>query len=238
MRYKVLLVEPNQLLRQGLRSLLNAEPDFGVVAEAEDAVSAINAAVTHAPDIVLTEVALTGTGALSGMEAIAEIKRRCQAAIIVVLTSMRTHNHVRGALSLGASAFIVKETSFDQVLTALRSAVRGCTYLSPEVSGLVVRQFLDPTNVDRPKSQLDLLTRRERSILRLIAEGHTNRSAALELHLSPKTVEKHRASLMHKLGLQSVTELAVLAVEAGLIDRPSSVRRAVEGLGVVVTGSG
>jgi DNA-binding NarL/FixJ family response regulator len=211
-----------------LRSLLNSQPDFEVMGEADDALSAIACATTGKPDLVLTEIGLAG--GLGGMETIADIKRRCPNTTVVVLTALQSPNHVREALTVGASAFVVKETSFDQVLTALRSAARGRTYLSPEVSGHVVRQYLNPTATKQPQSSLDLLTRRERTVMRLIAEGHTNRHTAEVLHLSPKTVEKHRASVMRKLGLRSVAELAVLAVDAHLIERTSSVQRASAGL--------
>jgi DNA-binding NarL/FixJ family response regulator len=110
----------------------------------------------------------------------------------------------------------------------MRSATRGCTYLSPEISGHVVQQYLNPGRAGEGGSQLDALTRRERSIMRLIAEGRTNRDAAEVLHLSPKTIEKHRANVMRKLGLRSVAELAMLAVEARLIEPPSAVRRFAE----------
>ena len=112
----------------------------------------------------------------------------------------------------------------------MRSVLRGRTYLSPEVSGHVVRRYLDPKGQDPAQSQFDHLTRRERSILRLVAEGRTNRDAAQLLNLSQKTVEKHRASMMRKLGLRTVAELAVLALEAGFIERPAAVVRVVDGL--------
>ncbi len=229
MRHKVLLVEPHPLLRDGLRALINAAPDFEVVAEAQDAVGAIGHASALRPDIVVSEIALAQRGGLDGLEALADIRRRCPDTLVVVLTSAASHGHLREALSLGVRAFVVKETSFDQVLTAMRSAVRGCTYLSPEVSGHVVQQYLNPGRVGEGTGQLDQLTRRERSIMRLIAEGRTNRDAAEVLHLSPKTIEKHRASVMRKLGLRSVAELAMLAVEARLIEPPSAVRRVAEG---------
>lgn len=228
MRHKVLLVEPHPLLRDGLRSLINGAPDFEVVAEAQDAVGAIGCASTARPDLVVSEIALAQRGGLGGLEALADIRRRCPEAPIVVLTSAASHGQLREALSLGVRAFVVKETSFEQLLTAMRSAARGCTYLSPEVSGHVVQQYLNPGSIGEGMSQLDQLTRRERSIMRLIAEGRTNRDAALVLHLSPKTIEKHRANVMRKLGLRSVAELAMLAVEARLIEPTSAVRRVVE----------
>jgi DNA-binding NarL/FixJ family response regulator len=228
MIYQVLLVEPNQLLREGLRAMLNAQPDFKVVAEAGDALGAIAAATAQVPNLVLTEIALPG--GLGAMEAIADIRRACPNTAVVVLTNLQTPTHVREALTVGATGFLVKETSFDQVMTALRSAARGRTFLSPEVSGHVVRQYLNPNSGSQSSNALDQLSRRERAVMRLVAEGHTNRGAAALLHLSPKTVEKHRANLMRKLGLRSVAELAVLAVDAQLIERTSSVQRASEGL--------
>jgi DNA-binding NarL/FixJ family response regulator len=226
----VLLVEPNPLLRDGLRALIDAEPDFKVAATAHDGPSAVQRVMAQPPRLVLADIALGSASGMSGVEAIAEIRRRCPHIGIVVLTAQRAHQHVRDALSAGANGYLVKDTSFDEVLIALRSVARGRTYLSPEVSGHVVRRFLDPNSAEGSGTRFDLLTRRERSILRLVAEGRTNRDAATVLHLSHKTVEKHRASLMRKLGLRSVAELAVLALEAGLIERPVSVLRAVDGL--------
>jgi DNA-binding NarL/FixJ family response regulator len=225
---KVLLVEPNPLLRQGLRALIDAQPDLEVSAEATDGPGTIRCVAAQPPQLMLCDIALAG--GMGGIEAVAEVRRRCPHLPIVVLTALRAHQHVRDALAAGANGYLVKDASFDEVLLAMRSALRGRTYLSPEVSGHVVRRYLDPKSTDPGSgSRFDQLTRRERSILRLIAEGHTNRDTAGILHLSPKTIEKHRASLMRKLGLRNVAELAVLALEAGFIERPAAVMRAVSG---------
>lgn len=227
---QVMLVEPNALLRNGLRALINAEADLRVCAEASDGSAAIQRVTTQPTHLMLCDIAHSGGSGMSGTEAIADIRRRCPHLGIVVLTAHRTHQYVRDALAAGANGYLVKDTTFDEVLTAMRSVLRGRTYLSPEVSGHVVRRYLDPKGSEGNTSGFDQLTRRERSILRLVAEGRTNRDAATVLHLSHKTIEKHRASLMRKLGLRSVAELAVLALEVGFIERPQSVMRAVDGM--------
>ncbi|MBL8324627.1 MAG: response regulator transcription factor [Rubrivivax sp.] len=241
---KVLLVEPNVLLREGLRALINSQPDLAVCGEAADGPGAIRQVVAEPPSLVLSELAFQGTpgmhgangvngmggiSGMSGIEAIADIRRRSPHLGILVLTSLRAPAQVREALAAGANGFLVKDTSFGELLIAMRSVLRGRTYLSPEVSGHVVQRYLDPRQAEGAGSQFDQLTRRERSILRLVAEGHTNRDAAAALKLSQKTVEKHRASMMRKLGLRNVAELAVLALEAGVIERPAAVMRAVDG---------
>lgn len=233
----VLLVESNTLLREGLRALINAQADLKVGAEAVDGPTAIRMVAAQPPSLVLCDIAFNGSGSMSGIEAIADIRRRCPHLGIVVLTALRAPAQVREALAAGANGYLVKDTSFDEVLIAMRSVLRGRTYLSPEVSGHVVRQYLDPRRKDPAGSQFDQLTRRERSILRLVAEGRTNRDAAELLSLSQKTVEKHRASMMRKLGLRTVAELAVLALEAGFIERPAAVVRVVDGFRMEAAGA-
>jgi len=236
MTVNVLLVESNLLLREGLRSLINAQGDLRVGAEAVDGPSAIRQVVAQPPGLVLCDIAFQGSGGMSGIEAVAEIRRRCPHLGIVVLTALRGPTQVREALAAGANGYLVKDTSFDEVLIAMRSVLRGRTYLSPEVSGHVVRRYLDPKGQDSGGSHFDQLTRRERSILRLVAEGRTNRDAAQLLNLSQKTIEKHRASMMRKLGLRTVAELAVLALEAGFIERPAAVVRVVDGFRLQTAG--
>jgi len=236
MTVNVLLVESNVLLREGLRALINAQPDMHVSAEAADGPTAIRQVATQTPGLVLCDIAFNGSSGMSGIEAIADIRRRCPHLGIVVLTALRAPTQVREALAAGANGYLVKDTSIDEVLIAMRSVLRGRTYLSPEVSGHVVRRYLDPKSNDPAGSQFDQLTRRERSILRLVAEGRTNRDAALALNLSQKTIEKHRASMMRKLGLRTVAELAVLALEAGFIERPAAVVRVVDGFRLQAAG--
>jgi DNA-binding CsgD family transcriptional regulator len=136
---------------------------------------------------------------------------------------------VRAALRAGADGYLIKDSTPDEFLMALASVALGKKYLSPDVSAHVVDSFLNPHQSGQPASRLEQLTTRERSILQLIAEGRTNRRAAEYLSVSPKTVEKHRASLMHKLGLINAAEITLVALEMGLIERPMPLARLARG---------
>ena len=220
---RILIVDDHKLLRQGLRALLSA--DFTVVGEAADGKSAIAEAARTEPDIVLMDIALP---AMNGMDVAGQIRRRRKEVRIIVLTALRAPEHLREALRAGVDGYVLKDTSFEELLVAVRNVMMGKKYLSPDVSAHLVDDFLNPGRGPERDSPLDRLTVRERSILQLIAEGRTNRSTAEFLSVSPKTVEKHRARLMHKLGLRSATELTLAALELGLIEKPGAVSRLVD----------
>jgi DNA-binding NarL/FixJ family response regulator len=222
MTIRIVLVDDNTLFRLGLSALISSHDDFNVVGHVQNGKEAIQASLNTNPDVVLMDIVLAGA---SGLEAVAQIKRRQPQVKIVMLTAFRTEDYVREALRAGADGYVLKDASIDEVLMALRSVAMGKNYLSPDVSGHVVNSFLHPNGNPAKSSRLETLTRRERSILQLIAEGRTNRKAAEFLSLSPKTVEKHRANLMHKLGLRNAVELTLVALELGLIDRPFAISR-------------
>jgi DNA-binding NarL/FixJ family response regulator len=131
---------------------------------------------------------------------------------------------------VGVNGYVLKEASYEELLMALRSVIDGKRYLSPDMSGLLVNEYLNPGRHGDSRSPLNVLTLSERKILQLIAEGQSNRSTAEALSISTKTVEKHRANLMRKLGLRNSGELMLAAVEMGLIDRPRTVTRLVAAL--------
>jgi DNA-binding NarL/FixJ family response regulator len=223
MRTSILLVDQNSLLRQGLRSLLSADGEFEVIGEACDGMQALQRAVANSPDIMLIDAQLPG---LSGIETVAQIKRRLPSVRIVMLTDAMSDDSVRESLSAGADGYVLKDTSFEELLTALRSVAAGRKYLSPDVSALLVDGFLNPAaNGSGENELMSKLTLRERSILQLIAEGRTNRNTAAYLSVSQKTVEKHRANLMRKLGVRNATELMFAATDMGLVARPTLGRR-------------
>jgi DNA-binding NarL/FixJ family response regulator len=178
------------------------------------------------PDVLLMDLCMAGTGGLGIAE---QVKRRLPRIKVVILTASRTEENVRAALRLGIDGYVLKDASVEELLIAIRSVEKGKKYLSPDVSGHLVESFLHPETANGKASQLDVLTNRERGVLQLIAEGRTNRSAAEFLCVSPKTVEKHRASLMQKLGLRNATEMTLAAIELGLISRPSSFTRFANG---------
>jgi len=222
MSIRILLIDDNILFRKGLTALLSQQPDLSVVDALGSGKEATQVADNLEPDVVVMDIRLAGS---SGLDIAAQIKRRQPQVKVLMLTSSRTEEYVRAALRLGIDGYILKDASLEELLIAVRSVARGKKYLSPDVSGHVVESFLHPEQSSGKASQLDILTNRERGILQLIAEGRTNRSAAEFLCVSPKTVEKHRASLMQKLGLRNVTEMTLVAMEMGLIERPSSFSR-------------
>ncbi|MDH5245632.1 MAG: response regulator transcription factor [Betaproteobacteria bacterium] len=222
MKNKVLIVEDHHLLRQGLCSMVGALPDFEVVGEAKDGKEAVRQAAALQPDVILMDLSLPR---MTGIDATIQIKTRMPRIRIVALTAFKTEEYVHEALRAGVDGYVMKDTSYEELMSALRSVMAGKKFLSPDVSGHLVNTFLHRGEPQRPASPWEKLTARERGILKLIAEGRTNRSAAEFLNVSPKTVEKHRGNLMRKLGLGNVCELTLAALETGLIERPAPVAR-------------
>jgi DNA-binding NarL/FixJ family response regulator len=222
MNIRVLLIDDSNLFRQGLRALISAEEGFDIIADMRGGKEAIQAAIDSNPDVVLLDVAMAD---VNGLDSLSQIKRRQPQVKVVMLTALKNEEHVREALRAGADGYVLKDASIDELLLALRCVTKGKKYLSPDVSGHMVESFLNPSGNGAKPTRLEMLTTRERSILRLIAEGRTNRTTAEFLSVSPKTVEKHRASLMHKLGLRNAAELTLVALELGLIERPFAISR-------------
>jgi DNA-binding NarL/FixJ family response regulator len=222
MTIRLVIIEDNILFRRGLHALLSQQSDLTVLDEFASGRDAIQATNRLEPDVMIMEMRLASG---SGLDVASQIKRHQPQLKVIMLTSSRTEEHVRAALRLGIDGYVLKDASLEELLIAVRSVARGKKYLSPDVSGHVVESFLHPEHTNDKSSQLDILTNRERSILQLIAEGRTNRSAAEFLCVSPKTVEKHRASLMQKLGLRNAAEMTLAAMEMGLIERPISFSR-------------
>jgi DNA-binding NarL/FixJ family response regulator len=224
MKSKIALVEDNTLFRMGLRALLSSQPDFSVCADLPASQHASSAIALLEPDILLMDLRAGGT---AGLAAVSQLKRHLLQVRVVLLTSLRTEEYVRAALGVGVDGFVLKDASFDELLMALHSVAAGKKYLSPDVSGHVVESFLHPQAPPARKSGVEMLSSRERGVLQLIAEGRTNRSVAEYLCLSAKTVEKHRSSVMQKLGLRNASELTLAAIEMGLIERPVAISRLV-----------
>ena len=216
MKHRVLIAEDHTLLRAALRAMILPVPYLEVVGEARDGKEAMHAAFTMKPDVVTMDLSMPNMG---GIEATRLIKQRDPRIRVVVLSSYRSEDHVRDALGAGADGYVLKDSAQNDVLTAIRSVLNGRMFLSPEISVQVVQRYLQGTPAGQPVNPLEQLTVRERSILKLVSEGRTNRTTAEYLNVSPKTVEKHRASLMHKLGLRSATELVLMALQKGWVER-------------------
>lgn len=222
MNIRLLLTDDNILFRKGLAALLSLQPGLSVVGDVNSGKEAVQVSMSTAPDILLIDIRLTG---MNGLDSAVQIKQRLPQIKAIILTNSSTEEHVRAALHAGVDGYILKDTSLEELLVAIRLVAIGKKYLSPDVTRLVMENFLHADKANSKSSQLELLTKSERFILQLIAEGHTNRSAAEFLCVSPKTVEKHRASLKQKLKLHSATDILLAAVKLGLIERPVSLLR-------------
>jgi DNA-binding NarL/FixJ family response regulator len=221
MTIRVLIVEEQGLLREGLRSLVSAMPGYDVAGDACDGKAAVRAAIALQPDLVVMDLALRG---MSGFDAAAQIRRRLPLVRIVLLTESRNEEFMREALRIGADGYILNGAALDEFQFALSTVMGGRKYVSSEISSQIATSML-VGKLGTHASAWDQLTARERSILKLIAEGNTNRVAAQYLCISAKTVEKHRASLMRKLKLSSAAELVMVAIDMGLVERAAGPRR-------------
>ena len=214
--YRIVIAEDHTILREGLRALLSADPQFDVVGEAGDGRAAIRRCDELAPDLVLMDLSMPR---MHGFDAIKEIKRQSPEIKIIVLTVHKTDEYILATLQAGADGYVLKDATQSELVMAIRNVLAGKRYLSPGISDRVIEGYLEGKETIKTSSAWDTLTRREREVLKLIAEGYKNKEVADHLFISLKTVEKHRANLMKKLDLHNAAELTALAMEKGLIER-------------------
>jgi DNA-binding NarL/FixJ family response regulator len=213
---KIVIAEDYTILREGLRALISSSPDLEVVGEAGDGKEAIQCAEKLLPDLMLVDLSMPRT---NGVDAIREIKNRCPDTKVVALTVHKAEEYVLAALEAGADGYVLKDATRPELMMAIETVLDGKSYLSPAVSERVIQGYLDGKKRVKPSSSFDTLTRRERQVLKLIAEGYRNREVADYLCVSVKTVEKHRANLMQKLDLHNASALTALAMEKGLVTK-------------------
>ncbi|MBI4293730.1 MAG: response regulator transcription factor [Betaproteobacteria bacterium] len=216
---RILIAEDHTLLRAGLRALLSQEPDMEIVGEADNGRDAIDSVSSLAPDLVLMDLTMPGT---NGIEAISAIKRGNPATRILVLTLHRAEEYIHESLRAGADGYILKDATHEELRVAIRSVLNGKTYLSPDISNKVISGYLGTGKSNGGSSAWESVTQRERQVLKLIAEGRSNKSVAEYLSLSVKTVEKHRSNLMKKLDLHNASMLTAFAIAKGLLASASS----------------
>ena len=211
----VVLAEDHQVVRQGLKTLLESEPDLRVVAEAADGIEAAELAERMKPSLLLLDLMLPS---LSGIDVARRVTKRSPQTKVVVLSMQSNEEHVVAALRSGASAYVTKKSSGAEVLRAIREVLAGRRYLSAPFASLA--SAASPEGVAGQFSGSDpyeTLTNREREVLHLAAEGHSNAEIGARLKISPRTVETHRAKATHKLGLRGQTDLVLYAVQRGLL---------------------
>lgn len=210
---RILIADDHTILRAGIRSLLDMVPDFEVVGEVDNGKDAIYQAGQLEPDLLLCDLSMPKT---NGTEAIQHIKSRYPEIKILVLTVHKTEEYVHAALKAGANGYVLKDDTSDELIAAIKNIAAGKTYLSPSICNEVVTGYLADPGKERIYTSIELLTSREREVMKLIAEGNRNKDIAQYLSISLKTVEKHRSNLMKKLDLHSASSITSYAIKNGL----------------------
>ena len=212
MSIKILLADDHKIVSECLRPLLNKQPDMKVVGEAENGRMAVKLTQQLNPDIVIMDIAMPD---LNGIEATRQIIARCPGVKIITLSMNSDKRYVTGVLNAGASGYLTKSCSFEELVSAIRVVAANKKYLSPDISGIVIEESLVRSSTAKSKIT-SILTVREREVLQLLAEGKTVKQIASQLYLSIKTVHTHRKQIMDKLNIHSIAELTKYALREGL----------------------
>ena len=209
---RILLADDHTMVRRGLRLVLDSEPDLEVVAEAGDGAEAIDLALADGVDLAVLDVTMPR---LTGIQAVRELARRKPELKTLILSMHDNEQYFFEALKAGASGYVLKTAAGRDLVEACRAAMRGEPFLYPGAVTALIRDFLAREDTD---GELEPLTARELEILKLIAEAHSTREIADILVISPKTVERHRANILGKLGMRDRVELTRYAIRRGLIE--------------------
>jgi DNA-binding NarL/FixJ family response regulator len=210
---RILIADDHTVVRRGVRQVLDREPDMRVVAEAQDGAEAVRLAVAGEIDLAVLDVSMPR---MTGIQAAREITRRTDVRVLM-LSMHDGEQYLFGALEVGASGYVLKTAADRDLVNAVRSAMRGEPFLYPDAVQAIVRDHLERARrgEDAPK---DPLTPREQEVIKLIAEAYTNDQIAEELVISKKTVERHRANILEKLGMRDRVELTRYAIRRGLVE--------------------
>ncbi len=211
---RVAIADAHNIMRQGLRALLERTDDIQVVGEAEDGQHACELVEQLAPDVIVIDIALPR---LNGLETAARLRALGANTQAVILSEHSDSVSVRQALQNGVCGYLLKRSVAEELPLAIRAASRKEIYLTPSVSGPLLEGLIAGQTDGNGKEGFDALTTREREVLQLVAEGKTNRAIANLLHLGDKTIEKHRASLAAKLNVRDIAGLVRIAVQHGLV---------------------
>jgi two-component system, NarL family, response regulator NreC len=211
---RILIADDHVIIRSGLRLLLEQQPDFKVVAEANDGREALQMVSKYHPEVAILDI---GMPQLNGIEATRQIVAQEPATQVVILSMHADEGYVLRALKAGAKAYIVKNSAEADLIRAVRSVAEGKSFFSPVISKMLLEDYVRRVREKEVEDSYDLLTPREREVLQLVAEGRSNKDVANILNLSLHTVETHRGNILEKLGLHGVPELILYAVRKGII---------------------
>lgn len=214
-KIRIVVVDDHTIVREGVRLLLEAQPDMEVVGEAADGQQAIAQVRALQPDVVLVDISMPN---LNGLDATRAIKTEFPQTHALILTMYESDEYFFQALNAGASGYVLKKVASADLVAAIRTVYAGDVFLYPSVARRLVSDYLTRVKTGEEQSSYDGLTPREREVLKLIAEGHTNQAIADKLVISPSTVQTHRTRIMQRLNLHSRAELMQYAVRKGLLD--------------------
>lgn len=212
-KYRVLIVEDHTLLRDGLITMISSDPLLEIVGEADNGLDAVRQAMTLKPDLILMDINMP---IMNGSEALMDIKKREPGIKVMMLTAHKAEEYIRDCLHVGADGYVLKSATRDDLMMAIHKILNGKTYLSPDVAEQIVNGYLGGGNTSS-SSGWEMLSKREREVLKLVAEGNTNKNISILMCISVKTVEKHRSNLMKKLNLHNSAAVTAFAIEKGLV---------------------
>jgi DNA-binding NarL/FixJ family response regulator len=210
----IFIVEDHRLFREGLKAMLSLDPGYDVIGEAEDGIEAVRLIRKSKPDLVLLDLSMPR---MNGFSVLREIKGAMPEVKILVLSIHESDQYVLQAFEALADGYAIKDSSREELRVAIRSVLEGKKYISPGIADSVLEGYLDGRKTLKTKSAFDTVTEREKEILKLLGEGYQNKEIADLVHISVKTVEKHRANIMAKLDLHNAAALTAFAFEHGLI---------------------
>ncbi|MDD5203926.1 MAG: response regulator transcription factor [Desulfobacterales bacterium] len=216
---KIVIAEDHKILREGLKSLLRTIDDLEIVGEAADGLEAIRCVENFHPELLLLDLSMPK---MNGISVIRDIKSRFPETKILVLTIHESEDYILESFHSGLDGYCLKDANYSELLIAIRSVLEGKTYLSPSISEKVLAGFLDDRKTLKSRSSWDMITQREREVLKLVGEGYKNKEIADYLCISVKTVEKHRSNIMRKLDVHTSSALTAIAIEKGLVTKTAT----------------
>lgn len=212
MSITILLADDHKIVRDGLRALLENQPDMKVIAEAENGRTAVQLARQKRPQVVIMDISMPD---LNGIEATRQMIRELPDIKVIALSMHSDRRYILRMFRAGAVGFLLKDCAFEELVSAINTAIADQPYVSPSIAGVIIQDFVR-SGSQISSSAIDVLTAREREVLQLLAEGWATKEIASHLHLSVKTVETHRRRIMEKLGLHGIAELTKYAIREGL----------------------
>ena len=211
---RVLLADDHAIVRRGLRSLIESQPELKVVAEAADGLEALRLSEEHQPDAIILDVAMPK---LNGIEVAERVQKLARPPSVIILSMHADESYIIRALAAGARAYLLKDATDEDLLPALRAVASGKPFFSPTVTGVLVEDYVRQLQARGLTDSYHLLTDREKEVLQLLAEGRSNKEVAALLDVGVSTVETHRANLMQKLNLHNTAEIVLYAVRKRII---------------------